>query len=596
MNETILSRLTAFRRLMSDRGISAAIIPQADPHQGEYLASHWQVRPWLSGFKGSAGDLVVTASGAALWTDSRYFLQAASELDGTTIELMKLAIPGTPSIAEYICGNLNAGDTVGLDGMLFTEEYITSLRRDLDARGINLVTDFDVIDSIWTDRPALPDDRIFVHDAAFAGQSARDKIASILADAQSKGASAVFESMLDSIAWVLNIRSNDVKYTPVATAFLFLAGDGNILFTDPAKLTDDVRNYLAAEGVATRDYKDIKEFLRSLPDRKVLVDSNHTAYELLSILGARAIDGGTSAAVRLKAVKNDIQIAGIRNAMARDGVAMVRSLMEIERRVKSGDTVDELEVAAILRKYRSQGEFYVEESFGTIAGYGPHGAIVHYEASEETNARLEPHGLLLIDSGAQYQDGTTDITRTIALGTPTEQEKHDFTLVMKGHICLAQAVFPAGTYGTQLDVLAHQYLWKHGLNYLHGTGHGVGHFLSVHEGPHSIRMNYMPYPIMPGSVTSNEPGVYLENVHGIRCENLVLCKEKMTTDFGTFLCFETLTLCPFDRSLFDIRMMTSDETAWVDNYHATVRDILMPLLATDEERAWLENATKPLNA
>lgn len=595
MNETILSRLAAFRSLMSDRSISAAIVPQADPHQGEYLASHWQVRRWLSGFKGSAGDLVVTLSKAALWTDSRYFLQAASELDGTSIDLMKLAIPGTPSIAEYLCDNLKAGDTVGLDGMLFTEEYIYSLRSALEAKGIKLVTDFDVIDSIWTDRPALLDDEIFVHDPAFAGESARDKIASILADARAKGASAVFESMLDSIAWVLNIRSNDVKYTPVATAFLYMSDGENILFTDPAKLTDPVRTYLAGEGVRTRDYKDVKEFLRSLPDGKVLVDASHTAYELLNILGDRAIDGGISAAVRFKAVKNDTQVTGIRNAMARDGVAMVRSLMEIERRVKAGDDIDEIEVAAILRKYRSQGKYYVEESFGTIAGYGPHGAIVHYEASPETSVRLEPHGLLLIDSGAQYQDGTTDITRTIALGAPTAEEKRDFTLVMKGHICLAQAVFPAGTYGTQLDVLAHQYLWKYGLNYLHGTGHGVGHFLSVHEGPHSIRMNYMPYPLMPGSVTSNEPGVYLENVHGIRCENLVLCREKMHTEFGAFLCFETLTLCPFDRSLFDTALMTPDETAWVDNYHATVRERLLPLLATDEERSWLENATKPLN-
>lgn len=596
MNETILSRLAAFRRLMSDRNIAAAIVPQADPHQGEYLASHWQVRRWLSGFRGSAGDLVVTASKAALWTDSRYFIQAAAELDGTNIDLMKLAIDGTPSIAEYLCDNLKAGDTVGLDGMLFTEEYISSLRSALAAKGIALVTDFDVIDNIWTDRPALPDDKVFVHDPAFAGQPARDKIAAILADARAKGASAVFECMLDSIAWILNIRSNDVKYTPVATAFLFISDGENVLFIDPAKLTDPVRTYLASEGVITRDYTAVKGFLSALPDQKVLVDSGHTAYELLNILGNRAVDGGISAAVRLKAVKNNAQIAGVRNAMARDGVAMVRSLMEIERRVKAGDGIDELEVAAILRKHRSAGEFYVEESFGTIAGYGPHGAIVHYEASPETNVRLEPHGLLLIDSGAQYQDGTTDITRTIALGTPTDQEKKDFTLVMKGHIALGQAVFPAGTYGTQLDVLAHQYLWKAGLNYLHGTGHGVGHFLSVHEGPHSIRMNYMPYPLMPGSITSNEPGVYLEGVHGIRCENLVLCRQKMTTDFGTFLCFETLTMCPFDRALFDTSIMTPDEIEWVDNYHATVRDTLMPLLATDDERAWLENATKPINA
>lgn len=594
MNDLILKRIADFRTLMADAGVAAVIVPQADPHQGEYLAPHWQVRRWLSGFTGSAGDLVVTASKAALWTDSRYFLQAAAQLDGTSIELMKDGLADTPTIAQYLCANLRPGDTVALDGMLFTAAYVEKLREALAAKGIQLITGFDVIDRIWLDRPALPDGKIFVHDIRYAGKSADAKISEILADAASKGASDVFVAMLDEIAWTLNIRCNDVCHTPVATAFLYLSSTNKVLFIDPAKLTHETAAYLASQGIVPAPYTEVKDFLAALPTgTKVLVDASHTAMQLLDILGDKAVDGGISAAARLKSVKNDVQLDGVRNAMLRDGVAMVRSLIEIERRMADRTTTTEMDIAEILRRYRSKGELYFDESFGTIAGYGPHGAIVHYEATVDTNATLKPQGLLLIDSGAQYLDGTTDITRTIALGTPSADEKTDFTLVMKGHIALAQAVFPAGTRGAQLTVLAHQYLWKHGLNYLHGTGHGVGHFLSVHEGPHSIRLNYVDAPLLPGSITSNEPGLYREDVHGIRCENLVLCRHMMTTAFGDFLGFETLTLCPFDRTLFDTSIMSADEIAWVDKYHATVAERLMPLLNADEQ-AWLLEHTKPL--
>lgn len=594
MNDLILKRIADFRTLMADAGVAAVIVPQADPHQGEYLAPHWQVRRWLSGFTGSAGDLVVTASKAALWTDSRYFLQAAAQLDGTSIELMKDGLADTPTIAQYLCANLRPGDTVALDGMLFTAAYVEKLREALAAKGIQLITGFDVIDRIWLDRPALPDGKIFVHDIRYAGKSADAKISEILADAASKGASDVFVAMLDEIAWTLNIRCNDVCHTPVATAFLYLSPTNKVLFIDPAKLTHETAAYLASQGIVPAPYTEVKDFLAALPTgTKVLVDASHTAMQLLDILGDKAVDGGISAAARLKSVKNDVQLDGVRNAMLRDGVAMVRSLIEIERRMADRTTTTEMDIAEILRRYRSKGELYFDESFGTIAGYGPHGAIVHYEATVDTNATLKPQGLLLIDSGAQYLDGTTDITRTIALGTPSADEKTDFTLVMKGHIALAQAVFPAGTRGAQLTVLAHQYLWKHGLNYLHGTGHGVGHFLSVHEGPHSIRLNYVDAPLLPGSITSNEPGLYREDVHGIRCENLVLCRHMMTTAFGDFLGFETLTLCPFDRTLFDTSIMSADEIAWVDKYHATVAERLMPLLNADEQ-AWLLEHTKPL--
>ncbi|MCH5222141.1 MAG: aminopeptidase P family protein [Muribaculaceae bacterium] len=593
MNTQISERLAAFRKLMTERGVAAAIVPQADPHQGEYLAPHWQVRRWLSGFTGSAGDLVITLDKAALWTDSRYFIQAARQLEGTEITLMKDGLDDTPKIEDFICAEVAPGSSVGLDGMLFNSEQVSSLRDKLTANGIELVTDFDVIDRIWLDRPALPDGKIFIHDLKYAGETAKDKIAKILAD--SKGASAVFVAMLDDIAWTLNIRCNDVKHTPVATAFLYLSKGGNTLFIDPAKLSDETTSYLKSQGVDTMPYDSVKQFLSDLgSDETVLVDAKHTAMELLNILDCRAIDGGTSTAARLKSVKNDVQLAGVHAAMVRDGVAMVRSLMEIEERITAGTTTTELDVAEILHRQRSKGDLFFDESFATIAGYGPHGAIVHYEATEETSSQLKPEGLLLIDSGAQYLDGTTDITRTIALGEPTAQEKRDFTLVMKGHIALATSIFPSGTRGAQLDAVARRFLWNNGLSYLHGTGHGVGHFLSVHEGPHSIRLNYVDIPLLPGSITSNEPGLYRENIHGIRCENLVLCREELTNEFGKFLSFETLTLCPFDRNLFDLSIMTADEIEWVDSYHATVHDRLYPALATAEERAWLESHTQPL--
>lgn len=595
MKEEITQRLESFRSLMREAGIAAAIIPQADPHMSEYLAPHWQVRRWLSSFTGSAGDLLITLDGAMLWTDSRYFLQAAAQLDGTGIELMKDGLASTPSMTEVLCSTLPAGSVVGVDGMLMPASALHKLEVALSAKGLRLDCHFDIIDRLWLDRPALPECPVYEHKIEYAGQSARDKMAEIVKATENAGADATLMSALDEIAWTLNIRSNDVKFTPVATAFLFLAKGDATLFIDSAKLDDMVRAYLASQGVVTRPYGDLAHFLAELPEGlRVLVDASKTAGAIIDILGDRAVDGGTTVAARLKSVKNDVQLQGVRKAMVRDGAAIVKALMEIERRMKAGETLTELDVEAIFHDNRKVGENFTDESFGTIAGYGPHGAIVHYEADEQSNATVKPESLLLIDSGAQYFDGTTDITRTIAMGEPTAQEKTDFTLVMKGHIAIATAVFPEGTRGAQIDALARQFLWKHGLNYLHGTGHGVGHFLGVHEGPHSIRLNNVEAPLLPGSITSNEPGVYREGVHGIRCENLVLCRKVNETEFGTFLGFETLTLCPFDLRLFDLDLMTDDEVAWLNGYHATVRERLLPALDTDEQRQWLINHTQPL--
>lgn len=593
MKQQIIDRLDAFRAEMKKATVAAAIIPQTDAHLGEYIASHWQVRRWLSGFTGSAGTLVITATEALLWTDSRYFLQAAEQLDGTGIQLMKEGIPGTPSITEWLIANLIKGSTVGIDGLLFAATAVDALEANLRKHDISLKTDFAPIDAIWTDRPELPDNPVFIHDVKYAGRDAASKIRDVLARTAQQGAEALLVCDLAEIAWVLNIRSSDVKCTPVATAFLYLAPAGSTLFIKEEKIDGNVAGYLAENGVTIAPYKSVINFLETLPDStRVLFEADHTAYALREALGERAVAGSSPIAM-LKAAKNNVQIECTRRAMETDGVALVGAFMEIERRLQSGEELTELQVADILTEYRSKQPGYFDASFDTIAGYGPHGAIVHYSATPESSVKVEPHGLLLIDSGAQYLYGTTDITRTIATGVPTDSERHDFTLVMKGHIALAQAIFPEGTRGGQLDALARQFLWKEGLSYLHGTGHGVGQFLSVHEGPQSIRLNDVPYPLVPGMITSNEPGLYRAGIHGIRCENLVLTVPAFTTEFGNFYRFETLTLFPFDRTLFDTQIMTPAEIDWVNGYHAEVRSRLTPLL-TPAQAAWLAEKTKEI--
>ena len=593
MKEEIIKRLDAFRAEMRKAGIAAVVIPQTDAHLGEYIASHWQVRRWLSGFTGSAGTLVVTLNEALLWTDSRYFIQAALQLDGTGIKLMKEGIPGTPTITQWLVTNLVKGQTVGIDGFLFPATEADAMGAVLAKHDLKLDTHFAPIDTIWTDRPGLPADPVFLHDVKYAGRDAADKMKQVLTQTLEQGATSIIITDLTDVAWTLNIRSSDVSSTPVATSFLYLAETGAVLFINPAKIDDEVRAYLAANNVEVAPYESVVGYLENLPaTATVLVEPSRVAARLRDALGARAVSGASPVAL-LKAVKNSVQLQGIRRAMESDGAALVGAFMEIERRNATGESLTELDVADILTEYRSKQPEYFEPSFDTIAGYGPHGAIVHYSATEESSVRIEPHGLLLIDSGAQYKYGTTDITRTICMGTPTADERHDFTLVMKGHIALAQAIYPEGTRGGQLDALARQFLWKEGLSYLHGTGHGVGHFLSVHEGPQSIRLNDVPYALQPGMMTSNEPGLYREGVHGTRCENLVLTVPAFTTEMGNFFRFETMTLFPFDLNLFDTAIMTDAEIDWVNGYHREVRSRLTPLL-TPEQAAWLETKTQPL--
>ncbi len=593
MKEIIEARLRALRAMMKEAHIDATVIPQTDPHHSEYIADHWQVRRWLSGFTGSAGSLVLTADKALLWTDSRYFLQAAQQLEGTGIALMKEGLPDTPSINEHLASSLSQGAVVGIDGNLFSISETAEMRSDLEKHHISLDTHFDVIDRIWSDRPELPDAPVFIHEVKYSGEEASSKITKILEASGQHGATSILVSALDEIAWILNIRSRDVKCNPVATAFLYLSPLGSTLFIKEEKLSADLVQYLADNGVKTAPYTTLHTFLASLPESAtVLIEAPRTSQAVLDTLGSRAI-AGASPVPMLKAIKNEVQIAGIRSAMEHDGAALVAAFMEIERMLSDGEKLTELAVSEILTRFRSRQPHYFDESFETIAGYGPHGAIVHYSATEESSSTVEPHGLLLIDSGAHYFTGTTDITRTICVGTPTEEERRDFTLVMKGHIALGTAIFPEGTCGIQLDALARQFLWKEGLSYLHGTGHGVGHFLNVHEGPQSIRLNYMPAPLTPGMLTSNEPGLYRTGVHGIRCENLVLTVQAFTTEFGNFYRFETMTLFPFDRSLFDTSLMTTEEISWVNGYHAMVYDRLLPLLDNDQA-AWLREKTLPL--
>lgn len=594
MQNLIIERIVALRKEMAAEGVKAVILPRTDAHLSEYISSHWHIVRYLSGFTGSAGTMVVTDKEALLWVDSRYFLQGAQQIEGTGIILMKDGLPETPSITEYLCEHLAKGDKVGINGMLMSIDETASLRSRLNAAGIELDVDFDPIDRIWADRPSLPSDKIFVHDEKYAGESAKAKISRILKSAAVQGAEAYFTSALDEIAWVLNIRSNDVPCNPVATSFLYLAPDGSTLFVDGAKMTPEVEAYLKDAGVAVAPYDAVLSSLAALPkDVTVLLSGSRASGAIAHVLDGRYVKGDSPVALP-KAVKNDVQIAGIRQAHLRDGVAMVRSFMEIEKVVESGEKLTEMGVADILLKHRSKGELFFDLSFESICGFGPNGAIVHYTATPESDSVITKGNLLLIDSGANYLDGTTDITRTIAIGEPTADMRHDFTLVMKGHIAIATSIFPEGTRGAQLDALARMPLWKEGKSYLHGTGHGVGHFLNVHEGPQSIRLNDTLAPLTPGMLTSNEPGVYLADRYGIRCENLVLTIPYEETEFGKFYAFETITLCPFDRSLFDVSIMSDEEIEWVDNYHHTVYDRLAPLM-TEEERAWLAAATRPLD-
>ena len=591
MNSTINNRIAALRAHIAQEQIQAFIIPSTDPHLSEYVAPHWQSREWISGFTGSAGTVGVTAKDAGLWTDSRYFLQAARQLEGTCITLYKEMLPETPNIPEFLSAHLQEGDCVGIDGKMFSAEEVEHLQKELKKSGIRIKSIADPIQLLWTDRPAMPLAPAFVYDTKYAGMSFTEKLPAVRQAMEAAGADSLLLSALDEIAWLLNIRGNDVHCNPVVVSYLLIEKDKVNYFVQPQKVTPELTEYFNVNGISVHPYEEIGDYLNSFNAHSILMNPAKTNYAIYSAIrpGCLIINGASPVAL-LKAIRNKQEIAGIHAAMQRDGVALVKFLKWLDEAVPAGKET-EISVDKKLHTFRAAQPLYMGESFDTIAGYKEHGAIVHYEATPETDVTLKSEGFLLLDSGAQYLDGTTDITRTIALGPLTEEEKTDYTLILKGHIALAMAVFPEGTRGAQLDVLARMPIWKERMNYLHGTGHGVGHFLNVHEGPQSIRMNENPVALQPGMVTSNEPGVYKAGSHGIRTENLVLTVPAGEGMFGKYLKFETLTLCPICRKGIIKELLTAEEIGWLNDYHRTVYEKLSPDLNNDE-REWLKEACK----
>lgn len=594
MNE-INQRLESLREVMRREHLSAFIFPSTDAHQSEYVADHWQGRTWISGFNGSAGTAVVTMKSAALWTDSRYFLAAEEQLKGTEFQLMKLKIEGTPTISEWLAQELQGENAeVGLDGMVNSYHETMGLIADLrKSGGITVRTNLDPLGLIWTDRPAIPANPVEIQPMEFAGESVASKISRIRTALRQRHADGMLISALDDIAWTLNLRGTDVHCVPVFISYLLISSQQVSLYVDSAKINDEVKAYLTENGISLYPYNKVAEGLKRYSEYNILLDGDETSYFLWKTVKCQEIIAGNSPVPAMKAQKNDREIAGFRQAMLRDGVAMVKFLRWLKPAVEAGGQT-EISIDRKLTSLRAEQHLFRDISFDTIAGYQAHGAIVHYEATPETDVALKPEGLILIDSGAQYQDGTTDITRTIALGPVTEEMKHVYTLVLKGHIQLELAKFPDGASGTQLDALARECMWREGYNYLHGTGHGVGAYLSVHEGPHQIRMEWKPTPLRAGMTVTDEPGLYLSGKFGVRIENTLLIKDYQTTEFGKFLQMESLTLCPIDLTPVDFSMLQPEEIEWLDTYHRDVFEKLSPYLE-GEDLEWLREATRSVD-
>lgn len=591
MKHKIRERVALLRTFMQEKEIRAFIVPSTDPHSGEYVPEFWESRKWISGFTGSAGTAVITDETGGLWTDSRYFLQAASQLEDTGIMLFKDRLPETPSIAEWLGSVLSPGDKVGIDGWVNTTAEAENLQKQLQVYGLQLVSTEDPFQRIWKDRPSLPLNPPFILPLSYAGKNCTEKIAEIREQIFLNHADAILLSALDEIAWTLNLRGSDVHCNPVFVSYLFITDTTTTLYILPEKITPEIKQYLNDNQIEVKPYQAIEADLHHYTGKGIQLTPG-TNYALYQAASHNQIIRHESPVLYMKAIKNGTEIQGFHHAMIKDGIAMVKFLFWLKNTVKNSQET-ELSIDRKLYNLRAEQKDFKGISFDTIAGYQAHGAIVHYEATEETNATLHPEGLLLLDSGAQYLDGTTDITRTIVLGPVTKEQKTDFTLVLKGFIELSMAEFPHGTCGTQLDVLARQFMWKFGINYGHGTGHGVGHFLNVHEGPHQFRMNHMPALLLPGMTVTNEPGIYKAGKHGVRTENTMLIVKSKETEFGAFYKFEPLTLCPIDKEAILPEMLSYEEKQWLNNYHSLVYDRLNASLNTDEQ-AWLKEATSPI--
>lgn len=593
MKTNIPERIAALREAMKQHKIDAYIIPTSDPHMSEYPADCWKYREWISGFTGSAGTVIITADKAGLWTDSRYFLQASTQLEGTGIELFKMMLPETPTIPEFLTHELKEGQTVGLNGETYSLADARSLEKALAEKEIKLNTNASPIDPIWKERPAIPEAPMFEMPIELSGKSTEDKLIDINKMLHKAGADCTILSALDEVAWTFNIRGTDVAYNPVVISYAFVSEKESVLFVNPKKIPAEIAEHLKKEGVTLADYGMLATFLSRLPEQtRVFIDSKRTNVAIYNALPKSSIlIEGTSPANHLKSIKNETEIKGFRNAVLKDGIAMTKFYFWLEKMLKAGEKVTELSAAAKLTALRSEQPQYVMDSFASISSYGPHGAVVHYSPTPETDTELKTDSLYLLDSGAQYLDGTTDITRTIALcDEPSEQMKKDFTRALKGTIGIAKCKFPAGIRGCLIDAFARKALWDAGINYLHGTCHGIGHCLNVHEGPQSIRMEENSVILEPGMVMSDEPAMYRPGEYGIRTENMILIREDSETEFGKFLGFETLTLCYIDTKLVIPSMLSVREHAWLNKYHQMVYDLVSPHL-TEEEKAWLKEKT-----
>jgi Xaa-Pro aminopeptidase len=589
----IAERLEALREELRREHLSAFVFPTTDPHNSEYTADHWKGREWISGFTGSAGTAVVTLKSAALWTDSRYFIQAEEQLKGTEFQLMKLKIEGTPTISEWIASELSTSDSqssteIGMDGMVNTVAVVEKMKEELKQRGgITVRTNFDPLARIWKDRPQIPQSPVEIQPMELAGEETTSKLIRIRQALRARHADGMLVTALDDIAWTLNLRGSDVHCNPVFVSYLLIASDKATLYINKVKLTAEVRDYLKSQGVETADYSEVSKGLKDYFEYNILLDPDEVCYTLYQQV-TRNIVRGASPIATMKTVKNEREQQGFRSAMLKDGIAMVKFLKWLDENIGK-QTLTEISVSDKLESLRAEQPLYRGLSFDTIAGYEAHGAIVHYEATPETDIPLHAAGFLLLDSGAQYQDGTTDITRTIALGPLTEEQRRVYTLVLKGHIQIERCKFPAGASGTQIDILARESLWREGLNYLHGTGHGVGSYLSVHEGPHQFRMEWKPAPLVAGMTITDEPGIYLEGKFGVRIENTLLITPYKQTEFGQFLQFESLTLCPIDTRPIVKELLLPEEIAWLNDYHQQVLTALSPHL-DGEEKEWLKDA------
>lgn len=594
MNIAVNNRIKELRAAMKLHQIDAFIIPSSDPHQSEYAADHWNARAWISGFTGSAGTVVITATHAGLWTDSRYFIQAEQELADSEIELHRLGVPHTAEHLSWITQHLDTESTVGIDGACFSVGQVRTMAKQFYSKKINIKSDVDLIQKVWKDRPALPTHTVLELGLEYTGKSRPDKIKEICDTIVKQDATQHLVTTLDDIAWIFNIRSKDVKCNPVSIAYAIIAPQRTILFINPDKISADLKATFQSEQIHIKPYESIHEYLSNLDtSERILIDLATINNQLYNLIPEDCIVKGTTVSTALKACKNKTEIQNIRKAMIKDGVALTKLYRWLDAELdKRG--VTEVEVSNQLHQFRKDQGHFFGDSFDAIVGYKGNGAIVHYRPEEATCATLAKDGILLLDSGGQYLEGTTDITRTTALGTPTAEQKRNFTLVLKGHIGIDQLKFPKGTKGSQMDILARQYLWKHGLNYGHGTGHGVGYFLNVHEGPQSISpvtSGKATTPFEVGMFTSNEPGFYKEGEYGIRIENLVLTVEGEQTDYGQFLEFETMTLFPIDQSLIDTSLLTRNEINWINDYHTKVEKILSPHLNA-EEQAWMKEQCK----